>query len=120
MPVRLLRSHTPKEREVIEKITKEINLVKETGNIVYGTQSTIRELQKGTPQIVLVARYGKRSTIKRLKYFCKISNVPSFMFPGDVRELGEACERPHVISALSILDPGASDILKLEEGTLIE
>lgn len=120
MPVRLLRSHTPKEREIIEKIDRELNKVRNTGELVYGAQSTIKELQKNNAKIVLIAKYGKKEIVERLKYFCKIADVPFFTFPGDVQELGETCDRSHVMSALSILEPGTSDILKLKEGDFIE
>lgn len=116
MPIRLTRFHTPEERSLIEKVTREIDIVKETGEVVYGAQSTIRELQQGNAEIVLIARFGKEELIERLKYLCKISNTPSFIFPGDVSELGEACGRPHVIAAATVLDPGSSGILKLGKG----
>lgn len=120
MPIRLTRFHTPEERALIEKVSQEVSVVKETGEIVYGAESTIQALQTETAQIVLITRYGKREIINKLKYLCKLSDTPFFMFPGDVRELGEACDRPHGISALAVLNSGSSDILKLNQGEDIE
>lgn len=113
MPLRITKFRTPEERKIIEKVSREIDIVKETGKIVYGSEATIEKLQNENIRLVLISKYGKREMIEKLKYMCKISDTSFFMFPGDVRDLGEVCDRPHIISAVSILDPGSSEILKI-------
>lgn len=115
MSIRVTRFHTPKERKLIEEVENQIEIVKDMGEVVFGTDSTIQQLQREKVQLVLIAKFGKKGLIERVKYFCKLSKTPFLMFPGDVRELGDACGRPHIVSAVSILDPGSSEILELRE-----
>ncbi|EQD42437.1 60S ribosomal protein L30 [mine drainage metagenome] len=50
----------------------------------------------------------------RLKRERTVGKIPIFHYPGTAVELGRACGRPFPVSAMAILDAGASAILTLE------
>lgn len=45
----------------------------------------------------------------------KISEIPIFHYKGRGKDLGIVCGRRHVVSALTVKDPGNSEVLKLVE-----
>ncbi|MHA1589824.1 MAG: 50S ribosomal protein L30e [Candidatus Njordarchaeales archaeon] len=103
------------EKEFREKLAKELQLVINTGKLKFGFRNTVRALQRGKAKAVVTALNTPKEKDLYLKYLCALANVPYIKFPGTVKELGEICRRPHVISALAILDPGTSEIIKLGE-----
>jgi ribosomal protein L30E len=42
-----------------------------------------------------------------------MSGVPTYASDVTARDLGTICEKPYVVSAISISEPGDSEILKL-------
>jgi len=104
-----------KEKEFRERLGSNIKLVIKTGKLKLGFRNVIRELQRGNAKMVIIATNMPEERRALLTYLCAIANVPLAVFPGTVKELGEVCGRPHIISSIVILDPGTSEILKLGE-----
>ena len=48
-----------------------------------------------------------------ITYYAKQSSVPVHIYPGTSIDLGSACGKNFVVSALTIKEPGDSEILKL-------
>ncbi|MHA1616079.1 MAG: 50S ribosomal protein L30e [Candidatus Njordarchaeales archaeon] len=101
------------EKEFREKLIKEIQLVLNTGKLKFGFRNTVRALQRGEAKAVVVTLNTPKERDLYLKYLCALANVPYIKFPGTVKELGEVCRRPHIVSSLVVIDPGTSEIIKL-------
>jgi len=112
MSVSIVSELTPEEKKLMEAIKKELELAIKTGKIKYGYRNTLRALHKGDAKIVIIARNIPKDMKAVIAYLSALGNVPIVFFPGNAKELGEACKRPHIISSLVILDPGTSQIMK--------
>jgi len=104
-----------KDKEFREKLSSNIRLVLKTGKLVMGFRNVVRVLQRETVKMVIMAHNIPKENKAIIMYLCAIGNIPLAIFPGTVKELGEVCGRPHVISVLAIIDEGTSEILKLGE-----
>jgi large subunit ribosomal protein L30e len=58
-----------------------------------------------------------REVREDIEYYSKLSNVPLIVYKGTSLDLAAVCGRPYSVSALSIREPGDSEILKLTETT---
>ena len=81
-----------------------------TGEVVLGQNETKECIEKGTSELVVVA---KNCPAEFTEYLASKDGVASYVFEGSGMQLGKACGRPHLVSALAIIKPGDSDILTL-------
>jgi len=96
-------------------IDKAIATGVDTGKVLLGAQSTIESAKTGKTEMVIVASNTPRKTQDDLAYYCQLSDIPLIVYEGSSRDLAVVCGKPFLISALSIKDPGNSEILKLVE-----
>ncbi len=104
---------SPEEKAFREKISNSIKLILKTGKLKIGLRNVIRAIQRGEAKMVVIASNMPPETRGYITYLCSIANVPLVVFPGTVKEMGEVCGRPHIVSSITIIDPGTSEILKL-------
>jgi large subunit ribosomal protein L30e len=86
-----------------------------TGKVFLGAKSTIKSAKTGKTKLVILAANCPRNTFADAEYYCGLSGVPVIMYEGSSKDLAAVCGKPFLISALSIKDPGDSEILKLVE-----
>ncbi len=82
-----------------------------TGNVVLGQNETERCVMNGDANMVVVARNCPGAYRARLE---EESDVFVYTFEGSSVQLGKACGKPHMVSALAVVDPGESDITALK------
>ena len=97
-------------------VRKNIRIAVETGKVYIGSKHTIRAIMHREAKLVIVAKNCPEDIKEDIYRYAKIAGIPVYEFDGTSLELGSVCGRPHVIAALAIIDPGASDILKVVEG----
>jgi large subunit ribosomal protein L30e len=86
-----------------------------TGKVLFGANSTINSAMSGKVQLVVAASNCPKKTRTELEYHCRLSKIPFLTYPKTGLELGRVCNKPFVVSALAIRDPGDSDIVKIAE-----
>lgn len=86
-----------------------------TGKIVYGAKKTIKTCQFGEAKLVIIAANAPEEIREDILYYAKLSKIPIYVFPGNSYELGAMIGRPHMVSAIAIIDPGESEIMRLVE-----
>lgn len=77
-----------------------------TGEVIIGANRTIGAAENGNAQLVILASNPPREVRMKIEK----SGVPVFNYAGNGVDLGLACGKPYVISALAIINPGKSDI----------
>ncbi len=82
-----------------------------TGNVFSGQKSTKECIENKTAQMVVVA---KNCPEEYMEYLSGKEDTFVYTFDGSSVMLGKACGRPHMVSALAIVDAGESDILSLK------
>lgn len=98
-------------------INKAIATTVKTGKVLFGAKNTIKTAKTGKAKLIVVAAncpQGVRGDIER---YCGLSNIPIIIYNGTSIDLGVACGKPFMVSALTIRNPGDSDILKLTEAS---
>ena len=110
---RMIDELSPKARAYKDAITKELAVIRKTGSLVIGYRKVVRELYKGVIKLIIIASDMPEEKSKLIRYLCKISNIPYIQWPDDVKSLGEAIGRPHIVSVIGIKDIGTSSIMQL-------
>jgi len=92
-------------------IAKSLRAAIRDGTVAIGAKNTLKSIQKGDTQLVILAS----NCPQRFRDPILSSTVPRTNLEVNSVELGSVCGKPFTISALSIVDPGSSDILSLRE-----
>jgi len=82
-----------------------------TGKVLLGQHATEDCINEGKAQLVVVAR---NCPDRFQKILAEKQEVPVHVFEGSGVQLGMACGKPFMVSALAIVEPGESDILSLK------
>lgn len=97
-------------------IQKELKITVKTGKIILGSKRTIKALMLRKGVLAICSSNCPEEIKKRIHQYAKLSNLPIYTFPGTSLELGAALGKPFMVSALTIVDPGESEIIKIVEG----
>ena len=81
-----------------------------TGKVFMGQNSTRACIIGGKAKLVVVASNCPGDFRKFLE---TVKDVPVHIYAGSGVQLGMACGKPFVVSALAVAEPGESDILTL-------
>ncbi|MCT8336213.1 50S ribosomal protein L30e [Methanoculleus sp. Afa-1] len=78
-----------------------------TGTVLLGQNKTQESIEEGKAKLIVVARNSPES----VKNLVNEIDIPVYVYEGSSVQLGKACGRPYVVSALAVVEPGESDIL---------
>ena len=98
-------------------INRAIATTVKTGKVLFGAENTIKTAKAGKAKLIVVAANCPQDIRKDIEYYCRLSNIPIIIYNGTSVDLGVACGKPFMVSALTIRDPGDSEILKLTEAS---
>jgi large subunit ribosomal protein L30e len=96
-------------------VNKAIATTVKTGKILFGTNNAIKNAKTRRIKLIIVASNCPQKIREDIEYYCKLSNIPVTIYKGTSIDLGAVCGKPFKVSALTIREPGDSDILKLAE-----
>lgn len=95
------------------ELIKELPLLFKTGKVVYGYKEVLDSIYHRKVLGVILASKIPEEIFKKVSYYCKLSNIPLYIFNGTSKELGELCGKKFMISSIAILNPGESSILEI-------
>ncbi len=96
-------------------INKTIATTVRTGKVLFGVNDAVRNAKVGKAKLIIVAANCPQEIRGDIEHYCRLSHVPILIYEGTSIELGAVCRKPFVVSALTIREPGDSEILKLAE-----
>ncbi len=96
-------------------VDKAIASAVKTGKVVFGANYATKSAKQGRTKLILVAANCPRNIMDDIEYYASFSGVPVVIYKGSSIDLGVVCGKPFMVSALTIREPGDSDILKLAE-----
>jgi len=96
-------------------IDKAISTAVKTGKVSLGINSALQGAQSGKTKMIILASNCPTEIHSHIERYCKLSDVPLMVYKGSSLDLAALCGKPFTISALSIREPGDSEILKLTE-----
>ncbi len=94
-------------------IARELGVAMRTGEVIIGSKRTIKACMHGRAKMVIIAMNCPEDIRRSIEYYCKLSKIPIYEYPGTSWDLGSLCRKPFMVAALAIIDPGNSDILAL-------
>jgi len=96
-------------------MNKAIVTTVKTGKVLFGANNALKTVKVGKAKLIVVAVNCPKGVRGDIEYYCGLSNVPIIIYNGTSIDLGVVCGKPFMVSALTVRDPGDSDILKLVE-----
>lgn len=93
-------------------LDKSLRSVVRTGKVLVGTKQAVKASKRGVAKLVIVATNCPDDVKKQIKE----SNIPMYEFAGMSVDMGPICGKPYVVSAITVLEPGDSDIMALARG----
>jgi large subunit ribosomal protein L30e len=96
-------------------IDKAVSTAVKTGKVSFGANSAVQNAQTGKAKLIILAANCPEEVRDDVERYSKLSNLPVITYRGSSLDLAAACGKPFSISALSIREPGDSEILKLME-----
>jgi large subunit ribosomal protein L30e len=101
-------------------VDKAITTAVKTGKVSLGAASAVQNAQTGKAKLIILAANCPKNVRGDVEYYSKLSKVPLIIYKGTSLDLAAVCGKPFSVSALSIREPGDSEILKLTETTETE
>ena len=98
-------------------VDKAIAAAVKTGKVSYGTTSAVQSAKTGKARMIVLAANCPKDIKEDIEHYSKLSRVPVISYKGASMDLAEVCNKPFIISALTIRETGDSDILKAAENT---
>jgi large subunit ribosomal protein L30e len=96
-------------------VDKAIAAAVKTGKVTFGANAAIQNAKTGKARLIILASDCPENTRTDVEYYCKLSKVPYITHKGSSLDLAAICGKPFSVSALSIREPGDSEILSLTE-----
>jgi len=96
-------------------IDKAISTAVRTGKVLLGASNAVKNAKIGKAKLFILAANCSASVRRDIEYYCKFSGIPVVSYSGTSIDLGAACGKLFMVSALTIKELGDSDILKLTE-----
>ena len=100
-------------------VNKAIASAVKTGKVSFGANAALQNAKAGKAKMIILAANCPKDIKEEIEYNCKLSNVPVMMFKGASMDLATVCNKPFIISALTIRETGDSEILKAIENAEI-
>jgi len=94
-------------------LTKAIATAVKTGKVSFGANTAIQTAKNGKAKMIVLASNCPKSTKEQIEYYGEMSKIPIIIYKGDIMDMATVCNKPFVISALTIKEAGDSEILKL-------
>lgn len=96
-------------------VDKAIGTAVKTGKVIFGAESAIKNAQTGKARLIVISANCPVEVRGDIEYYSGLSGMNVVVYKGTSIDLGMACKKPFMVSALTVKEPGDSDILKLIE-----
>jgi large subunit ribosomal protein L30e len=84
-----------------------------TGKCKIGVKSSISSIKKGEAKLVIVAANCPKDEYEDITRYAQLAQIKVQEFEGTSWDLGEIVGKPFMVSAIAIIQPGDSKILKM-------
>ena len=94
-------------------LNREIQIIARTGQKDYGLNRAIKASKVGRAKLIILANNCVKAKKEQIEYYASLANIPIVEYNGNGYELGALCGRSHIVSAISVYEPGNSKILRV-------
>lgn len=96
-------------------VDKAIATAVKTGKVSFGANAALQNAKTGKAKMIILAANCPTTLREDIEYYCKLSKIPLMTYKGSSLDLASLCGKPFTVSALSIREPGDSEILELTQ-----
>lgn len=96
-------------------VDKAIASAVKTGKVVLGANEALRSAKAGKARLIVVASNSPSQLREEIDHYGKLSQVPVVAYRSNSVDLGMVCGKRFAVTALTVKEPGDSDIMKLTE-----
>ncbi len=96
-------------------VNKQIQMAVKTGKVALGSKEAVDAARFAKAKLIILASNCPAQNRTGITQYAKQSSVPIYNYAGTSLDLGAACLKPFMVAALTIKEPGDSEILKLAE-----
>ncbi|HUU78901.1 MAG TPA: 50S ribosomal protein L30e [candidate division Zixibacteria bacterium] len=93
-------------------LNREIQIIARTGRRDYGISRAVKVAKLGRAQLFILSNNTIAEKRDQIEHYAKLANIPIVNYNGTGYDLGALCGRGHVVSVISVYDPGDSKILR--------
>jgi large subunit ribosomal protein L30e len=93
-------------------MNRAIRMAVDTGEVLFGSRGSSKGAFTGKPKMIILSSNCPGETREGIERNSKLSGIPVLFFGGTSIELGSLCGKPFPVSALSIIEPGNSNIME--------
>merc|ERR1711865_975335 len=101
-----------KKKSGVESINSRLALVMKSGKVTMGYKSTLKTLRQGKSKLVIISNNCPPLRKSEIEYYAMLAKTGVHHYSGNNVILGTACGKYFRCSALTITDPGDSDIIR--------
>ncbi|ERL94461.1 60S ribosomal protein L30 [Dendroctonus ponderosae] len=101
-----------KQKKAIESINSRLALVMKSGKYCLGYKQTLKTLRQGKAKLIIISNNTPSLRKSEIEYYAMLAKTGVHHYTGNNVELGTACGKYFRVCAMSITDPGDSDIIK--------
>lgn len=84
-----------------------------TGKCKIGVKSSISSIKNGEAKLVVVAANCPKDEFNDIQRYAQLAQIKVQQFEGTSWDLGEVIGKPFMVSAIAVIEPGDSKILKM-------
>uniref|UniRef100_A0AAR5NX52 Large ribosomal subunit protein eL30 n=2 Tax=Dendroctonus ponderosae TaxID=77166 RepID=A0AAR5NX52_DENPD len=101
-----------KQKKAIESINSRLALVMKSGKYCLGYKQTLKTLRQGKAKLIIISNNTPSLRKSEIEYYAMLAKTGVHHYTGNNVELGTACGKYFRVCAMSVTDPGDSDIIK--------
>ena len=94
-------------------VNKQIQITFRTGKVALGFKEALESAKFAKAKLLILAANCPQDDRRDIMYYAKQSAIPVHIYTGTSFDLGSACGKNFVVAALTIKEPGDSEIMKL-------
>ena len=94
-------------------VNKQLQIAVKTGKLSFGVKEATDAARFAKAKLIILTANCPEPEKSSIRQYAQQSSVPIYNYQGTSRDLGSACNKPHVIAVLVVKEPGDSEILKL-------
>jgi large subunit ribosomal protein L30e len=92
---------------------RQITIALKTGKVELGSRSAVTAAKLGKAQLIILATNCPEK--EKIVNDAQGSGVPTYIYKGTTMELGSVCGKSFIVAAVTVREPGDSEILRLAE-----
>jgi len=96
-------------------VAKQLKMAAKTGKVSFGCMEALKAAKSGRGKLIVLASNCPESARSAILHSAKLSELPVYVYAGSSADLRTVCERPFLVAAVTIREPGDSEILKVVE-----